>query len=229
MPDEKEQEAGAGEAAQLMPDDASVEPAPPGADGLVRQPTTDGGKARRKALQARMQPDEYAMTVGIVNIMVTSFVVGRAPESFFIVHLIKTAVLLPWRFFSWRRRREHWYLVEFCYFVSYMTLIGCFLALLRTSTGYESPLAEHAGVIFRVGFSFSTGMVLWSVFIFRNSIVLHDVDQLTSTFIHLSPPILFWCWRWGGGLGPSVVHQTWPGMLQICGDRQLFLMNLHWS
>ena len=133
-------------------------------------------------------------------------------------HLIKTAVLLPWRFFSWRRRREHWYLVEFCYFVSYMTLIGCFLALLRTSTGYESPLAEHAGVIFRVGFSFSTGMVLWSVFIFRNSIVLHDVDQLTSTFIHLSPPILFWCWRWGGGLGPSVVHRTWPGMLQICGE-----------
>ena len=107
MPGEKEQEAlGAGEAAQLMPDDASVEPVPPGADGLVRQPTTDGGKARRKALQARMQPDEYAMTVGIVNIMVTSFVVGRAPESFFIVHLIKTAVLLPWRFFSWRPWRR---------------------------------------------------------------------------------------------------------------------------
>ena len=68
---------------------------PPGADGRVRQPTAVGAKARRKALQARMQPDEYAMTVGIVNIMVTSFVVGRAPESFFIVHLIKTAVLLP--------------------------------------------------------------------------------------------------------------------------------------
>jgi hypothetical protein len=26
---------------------------------------------------------------------------------------------------------------------------------------------------------------VWSVVIFKNSIVLHDIDQLTSTFIHL--------------------------------------------
>ena len=63
-----------------------------------------------------------------------------------------------------------------------------------------------------------TGPLCWSVFIFRNSIVLHDIDQLTSTFIHLSPPLLFWCWRWGGGVGPGIIHRSWPGMLDICGN-----------
>ena len=77
---------------------------------------------------------------------------------------------------------------------------------------------RYNGLIFRVGFSFATGPLCWSVFIFRNSIVLHDIDQLTSTFIHISPPLLFWCWRWGGGVGPSIVHRSWPGMLEICGN-----------
>jgi hypothetical protein len=38
------------------------------------------------------------------------------------------------------------------------------------------------------------------------------------TIKHRSPPLLFWCWRWGGGMGPSIVGKTWPGMLSICGN-----------
>jgi hypothetical protein len=65
------------------------------------------------------------------------------------------------------------------------------------------------------------GPLCWSIFIFRNAIVLHDVDQLTSTFIHLSPALLFWCWRWGGGMGPSAVAQAWPGMFDVCPMEEL--------
>ncbi len=172
---------------------------------------------QRKKLKEHMKPDENAMTVGMVNIMLTAFTVGRWPQSFFILHLIKTTVLLPWRYVRFRRQKYQWYLVEFCYFVSYATLIGCFLALFRTSTGYETALTDYNHLLFRVGFSFATGPLVsplvllhdglhavqvlsnlaarplrfqfdvqvWSVFIFQNSIVLHDIDQLTSLFIHL--------------------------------------------
>eukprot|EP01050_Picozoa_sp_SAG11_P040631 SAG11_NODE_17773_length_509_cov_1.080488_1_plen_86_part_01 len=40
--------------------------------------------------------------------------------------------------------------------------------------------------------------------------VLHDIDQMTSTFIHLSPALLFWCLRWGGGFGPGRIETAWP-------------------
>ena len=114
-------------------------------------------QAERRELKKRMKPDENAMAVGIVNIIATAFVVGRWPQSFFVLHLIQTAVLLPWRYVRFRRQKWQWYMVEFCYFVSYATLIGCFLALLRTSTGFESVLTDYNGVLFRVGFSFATG------------------------------------------------------------------------
>ena len=131
-------------------------------------PTANGGggggddaaaveKARRRKLKEHMKPDENAMTVGILNIMFTAFTVGRWPQSFFLLHLVKTTVLLPWRYIRFRKRKWQWYLIEFCYFVSYATLICCFLALLRTSTGYESPLTEYNDIFFRVGFSFATG------------------------------------------------------------------------
>lgn len=113
--------------------------------------------AQRKKLRKYMKPDENAMTVGIINIIATAFIVGRRPQSFFLVHLLKTTVLLPWRFVRFRRQKWQWYMVEFCYFVSYATLIGCFLALLRTSTGVETVLTQYNGLLFRVGFSFATG------------------------------------------------------------------------
>lgn len=122
---------------------------------MLSQQATE--KAQRRKLKEHMKPDENAMTVGIVNIMLTAFTVGRWPQSFFILHLIKTTVLLPWRYARFRRQKYQWYMVEFCYFVSYATLIGCFLALIRTSTGYKSALTDYNHILFRVGFSFATG------------------------------------------------------------------------
>ena len=115
-------------------------------------------QAKRSKLKEHMKPDENAMTVGILNVMITAFLVGRSPQSFFVLHLLKTTVLLPWRYIRFRRQKWQWYMVEFCYFVSYATLIGCFLALLRTTTGFESVLTEYNGLLFRIGFSFASGV-----------------------------------------------------------------------
>ena len=43
------------------------------------------------------------------------------------------------------------------------------------------------------GFSFSNGALVWSVVIFKNASVFHSVDHMTSTFIHLSPALFFYC------------------------------------
>merc|ERR1719313_1821375 len=108
--------------------------------------------------------------------------------------------------------------MEWCYFVTYYTLIGCVLAFSRVEFGFQDALAPYNYALVRAGFVLATGALAWAVFIFRNSIVFHDIDQLTSLFIHLSPALLFFCLRWGAGLGVSVTEDYFPDMFRICPD-----------
>ena len=43
-----------------------------------------------------------------------------------------------------------------------------------------------------------------AVIIWKNSLVFHSFDKITSLFIHLIPPMLTWCVRWQGSLAPLV-------------------------
>ena len=68
----------------------------------------------------------------------------------------------------------------------------------------------------RAGFSMAAGPLGWAVHIFKNSLVFHDPDNTASVFIHLSPFVLFWCMRWGAGLGFKAMENDFPGMFQVC-------------
>eukprot|EP01132_Coremiostelium_polycephalum_P000772 gene772-957_t len=50
--------------------------------------------------------------------------------------------------------------------------------------------------LFKLVFSLSNGPLAWGTIVWRNSLVFHDVDKLTSVFIHLCPPIVTYCLRW---------------------------------
>lgn len=112
-------------------------------------------------------------------------------------------------------------MMEWCYFVTYYTCIGCALAFNRVTFGIEDWLAPYNYALLRAGFTLATGALAWAVLIFRNSIIFHDVDQLTSLFIHISPALLFFCLRWGAGLGVSANEKYFPDMFRICPDADL--------
>jgi len=100
--------------------------------------------------------------------------------------------------------------------VSYWTVFGCALAYLRISRGWETPLHRYNAMITRCIFVYANGALVWSVAIFRNSLVFYSIDQVTSVFIHLSPALLCWCTRWGGGQGIQMIEEWFPGMFEVC-------------
>jgi len=111
-------------------------------------------------------------------------------------------------------------MTDFCYCVTYYSVIGCLLALARSTLGFPSPLYRFNFEAIRAGFAFANGALVLSVPLFGNKIVFHDVDNTTSVYIHLSPALMFWTLRWGGGFGTSLIEQTWPGMFDVCPDMQ---------
>jgi len=64
-------------------------------------------------------------------------------------------------------------------------------------------------LIFIIVFSIANGPLLWAIALFRNSLVFHALDKLTSLFIHISPALTTFCIRW---YRDSDVMQRW----QVC-------------
>src|SRR3546814_6787399 len=48
----------------------------------------------------------------------------------------------------------------------------------------------------KVLFIFANGPLSWAVPVWRNSLVFHDMDKLTTVYIHVLPNMLTYCTRW---------------------------------
>jgi hypothetical protein len=106
---------------------------------------------------------------------------------------------------------RHYFMLDFCYYANALCLLNIFL--LPSSTA-----------LFMVNFCFSNGPLLLvrsltlerstqhplarsalnaslpsqALVAWRNSLVFHDIDKVTSVFLHALPSLLSWCWRWHG-------------------------------
>lgn len=169
-------------------------------------------------LRKSFREDEIGYLLGIWNMMLTIIIVSRWPGLFWILHCAKAVFFLSWRYRRFKKWKGELYLMEWCYFVTYYTFIGCALAFTRVTFGYQDALAPYNSSLLRAGFALATGALAWAVIIFRNSIIFHDIDQIHGLFIHLSPALFFFCLRWGAGLGPSVTEEWFPDMFRVCPD-----------
>lgn len=66
------------------------------------------------------------------------------------------------------------------------------------------PRRRRAGVaaarcsvsFFKSVYMLATGPLAWAIPVWRNSLVFHDIDKITSIFIHAFPGMLVFCMRW---------------------------------
>eukprot|EP00928_Gymnodinium_smaydae_P089272 TRINITY_DN73261_c0_g1_i1.p1 TRINITY_DN73261_c0_g1~~TRINITY_DN73261_c0_g1_i1.p1 ORF type:complete len:423 (-),score=86.22 TRINITY_DN73261_c0_g1_i1:222-1490(-) len=195
--------------------------------GRVKRASDLTGKPKARYIQL-LKWHERMYMFGVCNMLLTVVIALRLPQFFWVWHVAKTLFLLSWRYVRFKRMNCELYLLDFCYFVSYLTTLGCFWALARHVV-FGHGVGPWDAELFKIGFTFANGVLAWSVIIFRNSLVFHEVDHLTSVFIHLSPAILFWCMRWGAGFGPALIESRWPDMFDICAGTDLTRVGMNVS
>jgi hypothetical protein len=152
----------------------------------------DLSKRQRARLQHFMAHDERACTLGVTNTIMTAVIATRLPQHFWLWHITKSLFYIPWRYVRFRRVRAQLYLLDWCYVVTWLINIFALLALVTAASGPPAGESAIGRKLVIAGFAMASGPLAWSVFIFRNSLVFHDIDNLTSVFIHLSPLLLFW-------------------------------------
>jgi Protein of unknown function (DUF2838) len=96
------------------------------------------------------------------------------------VHLL---CLLPYRSYVYKKLKWHYFLFDLCYYVNILCLV--FLWILP-----QSPS------LFVACYCLSHGAVASAVITWRNSLVFHDADKVTSLFIHVYPAFTFMVIRW---------------------------------
>eukprot|EP00931_Biecheleriopsis_adriatica_P066641 TRINITY_DN40949_c0_g1_i1.p1 TRINITY_DN40949_c0_g1~~TRINITY_DN40949_c0_g1_i1.p1 ORF type:complete len:356 (-),score=66.18 TRINITY_DN40949_c0_g1_i1:2-1069(-) len=138
----------------------------------------------KKVQKKRLARDQFLFTCGVMNVGFTMWLQGYSPVMGYTWwHSIKVVLLTSWRWYSYRQKKQHYFLWDLCYWVNFLSLAYLWVM-------------PDAGWVFEDFFILANGPLAWSVLAFNNSLVFHSEDHMISCFIHISPVLLSYGLRW---------------------------------
>ena len=127
--------------------------------------------------------DKFSFTLGILTICITEWLATRYPEYFIYFWIPLTIILWIHRFVDYSAHKFELFMLDFCYFINISVAIQIIF--------YPNNLEW-----FQANYVLTTGPIFFAIIVWRNSLVFHDLDKLTSFFLHAFPPIIMHMYRW---------------------------------
>ena len=129
----------------------------------ARRSTTEGGELVQISTRGGlpMSPrevifkDKMAFFLGVFNVVLTAWWIGAYPKTYHYLWGAKALTLFPLRWLSYRKKRWHYLMFEYCYVANGIGLYHCFFAP-------KSP------VLHKITFSMGAGPLLCSILAMRN-------------------------------------------------------------
>jgi len=114
---------------------------------------------------------------------VTEFMVLQHPKLFGSYYVALVTYLMLLRLYMYAKNRWLYFLIDFCYAVN----LSCFVSVLY---------APNNAMLWRLNYATSNGTLLGAMLAWRNSLVFHSLDKVTSIAIHVLPALLTYLERW---------------------------------
>jgi len=191
---------------------------------------TDRLSTRRQTIRTRtaVAMDEYfekttsgntmMYTFSVTFMLFSVYLVSAQPQYYWLFHNILMFFLFPMQFLFFRKDGYHYFFMEFCYSVNYYGMFVTFAALNQWLFPSENP-GNIASVLaffnstraMRGFFLLSTGPVVWATKLFGFAIFFHDLREVISCWMHFSPAIVAYTFRWHS----EEIHSTFPGMFKF--------------
>lgn len=149
---------------------------------LVRQYHKIDNRMNRDAKTVQLR-DKVSFVVGVGNACVAPALALRYPNLIPAYYSVQFVILLILRYVIYRSKRWHYFVFDICYFVNCMTML--FLWVYPDSS-----------LLFLATYCMTNGPVAWAIITWRNSLVFHSLDKVTSVFIHIFPPLVTYCIKW---------------------------------
>ncbi|ESO91084.1 hypothetical protein LOTGIDRAFT_233561 [Lottia gigantea] len=133
---------------------------------------------KKKRLQEKLV---YVISIGTIILLTHSLMASQWLLPYY--YTISTPCLLLIRTIIYWKYKWNYFLLDFCYYGNVLWYLFLWI------------WPQH-GNIFMASFAVANGPLLWAAVIFRNSLVLHSVDKVTSVYIHTLPAFLSFALRW---------------------------------
>lgn len=82
---------------------------------------------------------------------------------------------------------------DLCWVMNFSFLL---VLLIMAITDLNTISSETRSRIVKIIFGFTCGPLGWSVALFSNALVFHSVDHISSLFIHITPMLMIYTFRW---------------------------------
>ncbi|CCA71797.1 related to Integral membrane protein [Serendipita indica DSM 11827] len=122
--------------------------------------------------------EKISFFLGVHTVLGSALMVCLYPQWVHIFYTAACAYLLPLRFFSYKRKAYHYFLFDLCYYVTILNFVYIWLF-------------PGSATLLTACYCLSHGSLASAVITWRNSLVFHDVDKVTSLFIHIYAPFTF--------------------------------------
>ncbi|KAJ3479336.1 hypothetical protein NLI96_g9123 [Meripilus lineatus] len=131
--------------------------------------------------------EKISFFIGVMSLLYTALIFGIAPQWIHIAYTLQAAYLLPMRAYQYKKRAWHYFLFDLCYYCTILNFVYIWF--------FPSNPA-----LFVACYCLSHGSLASAVITWRNSLVFHDSDKVTSLFIHIYAPLTF-----------TVIRHFYPG------------------
>ncbi|KAJ3499142.1 hypothetical protein NLG97_g555 [Lecanicillium saksenae] len=130
-----------------------------------------------KAISLR---EKISFICGVMNIFISGYLIGGFPEYFHLWYTAQLVYFMPIRMFTYHRRGYHYFLADLCYFVNVLLMLSL----------WAFPSSKR---LFTAAFCLAFGNNAVAIIMWRNSLVFHSFDKVTSLFIHIMPCATLHC------------------------------------
>ncbi|KAL8952735.1 MAG: hypothetical protein Q9222_001384 [Ikaeria aurantiellina] len=130
-----------------------------------------------KVVSAR---EKLSFIAGVLNIFISGYLIGARPDLFFYWFTVQLCYFMPIRYYTYHKRGYHYFLADLCYFVNLLLLL----------TVWVAPQSKR---LFISTYCLAYGNNAVAIAMWRNSMVFHSLDKVTSLFIHIMPPVTLHC------------------------------------
>lgn len=124
--------------------------------------------------------EKISFICGVLNVLISGYLIGAFPEVFHIWYTLQLFYFMPIRYYTYQKQGYHYFLADLCYFVNFM----CMMAI------WVFPNSKR---LFISSYCLAFGNNAIAIAMWRNSLVFHSFDKVTSLFIHIMPCVSLHC------------------------------------
>ncbi|KAI0003630.1 hypothetical protein F4779DRAFT_91313 [Xylariaceae sp. FL0662B] len=124
--------------------------------------------------------EKVSFICGVMNIFISGYLIGAYPGYFHSWYTAQLIYFMPIRYYTYHRRGYHYFLADLCYFVNLLLFLSLWIF----------PSSKR---LFIAAYCLAFGNNAVAIIMWRNSLVFHDFDKVTSLFIHIMPCATLHC------------------------------------